>query len=477
LGRLLFSDICVTSFAIYKKDVMKKFITRIITVSIAFLSILNFSVNADEIDNFLLKKLQDKKIPGLQIAIIKNNKIIKTASYGIANIQDNIAVTDNTVFTINSMTKSFVGVAIMQLVEKGKLALSDKASSYLPNLPDTWLGVTIKQLLTNTSGLPKIESGTSLISPKGDEASWSLVQTLPMLAAANTKFQYTSTNYLLLGKIITRVSGIAFTDFIAQNQLVKLGMKRTESAGFTHLQGVIPHQARGYTYNFGDELTTIQYELPPFLRASAGMNSNVKEIAQWAIALQKGQLLSKPSSLKALWSPAVLENGKTAGFDRLLNGYALGWQVIERVEHPAVASVGGDRSALVIYPEDDLSIIVITNLMGASPQTFIDEIAEFYISGMEVINGIAVTEGTLENYVGHYTFSEFSIEVMLKDNRLSFLASGEGQEPFILYAKSDTQFFAKVVDLQASFKHNVNGAAPSLIIYQGDENYLGTRER
>lgn len=453
---------------------MKKFNTRIISVSIAFLSILNFSANADEIDDFLLKKMQDKKIPGLQVAIIKNNKIIKTANYGIANIQDNIAVTDNTVFTINSMTKSFVGVAIMQLVEKGKLALSDKVSSYISDLPDAWLGITIKQLLTNTSGLPKIELGTSLISPKGAEASWGLVKTLPLAAKANTQFQYTSTNYVLLGKIITQVSGKSFTDFITQNQLIKVGMKRTESAGFTHFQGVIPHQARGYTY-FGNELTTIQYEFPPFLRAAAGMNSNVKEMAQWAVALQGGQLLSEPSSLKQLWSPAVLDNGKTEGFDRLLNGYALGWQVIDRVEHPAVTSVGGDRSALVIYPEDDLSIIVLTNLMGASPQSFIDEIAEFYIADMAVINGIAVTEGTLKNYVGHYKFSEFSIEVMLKDNRLSFLASGEGQEPFILYAKSDTHFFAKVVDLQASFKHN--DATSSLVIHQGGKNYLGTKER
>ena len=456
---------------------MKKFITRIISVSIAFLSILNFSVNADEIDDFLLKKMQDKKIPGLQIAVIKNNKIIKIENYGIANLQDNIAVTDKTVFTINSITKSFVGVAIMQLVEKGKLALSDKASSYVTDLPSTWKNITIKQLLTNTSGLPKIELGTSLISPQGAEASWGLVKTLPLAAKANTQFQYTSTNYVLLGKIITQVSGKRFTDFITKNQLRKVGMKLTESAGFAHFQGVIPHQARGYTYYFGNELTTIQYELPPFLRAAAGMNSNAKEIAQWAIALQKRELLSEPSSLKALWSPAVLDSGEMAGFDRFLNGYALGWQVIDRAEHPAIAAVGGDRSALVIYPEDNLSIVVITNLMGASPQSFIDEIASFYIPTMQAITGINISENKLKSYVGKYTFSEFNVEVELKGNRLSLFVSGEGQRPFTIYAKSDTHFFAKVIDLQVSFERKGNDVAPSLIMHQGDENYLGTRER
>jgi len=454
---------------------MKMFNNIIVGICIAIFSLFSSLVNADNVDDYLLKKMADKKIPGLQVVVIKNNKVIKTANYGLANLQDNIAVTDKTVFTINSMTKSFVGVAIMQLVEQGKLALSDKASSYIADLPDSWLDVTIKQLLTNTSGLPKIELGTSLISPKGGEASWGLVKTLPMIAKANTQFQYTSTNYLLLGKIITQVSGKAFTDFIAENQLAKVGMKRTESAGFSHFQGVIPHQARGYTYYFGNELTTIQYELPPFLRAAAGMSSNVKEIALWVIALQKGKLLSEPSSLKSLWSPAVLDNGKTAGFDRLLNGYALGWQVIDRAKHPAIASVGGDRAALVIYPEDDLAIIVITNLMGANPQSFIDEISELYIADMDDINGITVAENTLKNYVGHYKFSEFAIDVVLKDNKLSFLASGKGQEPFTIYAKSDTRFFAKIIDLQATFKRN-DDAAPSLIIHQGGENYHGTRE-
>jgi len=114
--------------------------------------------------------------------------------------------------------------------------------------------------------------------------------------------------------------------------------------------------------------------------------------------------------------------------------------------------------------------------MGASPESFIDEIAGFYIADMDVINGVTVAKNTLKSYVGHYSFSDFTIDVTLKDNRLSFLASGEGQEPFIIYAKSDTHFFAKAIDLQASFKHD-NYAAPSLIIHQGDESYLGTRER
>jgi len=83
---------------------------------------------------------------------------------------------------------------------------------------------------------------------------------------------------------------------------------------------------------------------------------------------------------------------------------------------------------------------------------------------MEVINGINVAKKTLKSYVGHYTFSEFTIDVTLKDNRLSFLVLAEEQKPFIIYAKLYAHIFAKVIDLQVSFKHN-NYAATSLIIH------------
>jgi tetratricopeptide (TPR) repeat protein len=93
----------------------------------------------------------------------------------------------------------------------------------------------------------------------------------------------------------------------------------------------------------------------------------------------------------SLWAPAKLNNGKTGGFSTLLNGYAAGWPVIARTEHPAVAPVGGGRSALFVYPNDALSIIVLTNLSGGSPDVFIDEIAGFYLPDMKEANGFGLS--------------------------------------------------------------------------------------
>lgn len=347
---------------------------------------------ADSIDLFVKAQMQKRKIPGLQLAIIKNGKVIKTGNYGLANVQDSIPVGDQTVFTINSITKAFTGVAIMQLVEAGKLNLSSPVSAYLTGLPEEWKAVTIQQLLSHTSGIPDIvdEEESTLISPYGEQAAWRQVLTLPMDFKPGEKFSYNQTNYLLLGRIIDTLSGMPFTEFITKGQLQKAGMAKTINAGFGATKDVIPHAAGGYVYRKG-KLNNMFFSFPPSLQTAAGMSSTATEMADWIIALQNKQFLKEKSSMVSLWTPAVLTNGKTGGFSGLLNGYAAGWPVISRSEHLAVAPVGGGRSAVFVYPNDDLSIIILTNLSGGSPDVFIDELAGFFIPDMKESNGFGLS--------------------------------------------------------------------------------------
>ena len=346
----------------------------------------------DSIDVFVKTQMEKRKIPGLQLAIVKGGKIIKTANYGLANVQDSIPVSDQTVFTINSITKALTGVAIMQLVEAGKLTLTSPVSDYLTNLPASWNTVTIQQLLSHTSGIPDIvdEEESVLISPYGEAAAWKQVQALPVDFKPGEKFSYNQTNYLLLGRIIDTISGMPFTEFITKEQLVKAGMTKTIKAGFGAAKDVISHAAGGYRYSNG-KLSNMFFSFPASLQTAAGMSSTATEMAAWVIALQKNQFLKEKSSINALWTPARLNNGKTGGFNSLLNGYGAGWPVVAREEHPAAAPVGGGRSALFVYPNDDLSIIVLTNLAGGSPDVFIDEIAGFYIPDMKEANGFGLS--------------------------------------------------------------------------------------
>ncbi|MEO8568239.1 MAG: serine hydrolase, partial [Ginsengibacter sp.] len=346
----------------------------------------------DSIDIFLKKEMQKRRIPGLQLAIVKNGEIIKTGNYGFANIQDSIPVDSRTLFTINSITKAFTGIAIMQLVEAGKLNLSSPVSSYLNNLPDSWKMVTIQQLLSHISGIPDIvdEEEAILISPYGLEESWKQVQALPIVFKPGEKFSYNQTNYLLLGRIIDTLSGMPFTEFITKEQLIKADMPNTIRAGFGATKDVIMHAAQQYQYRKG-KLNNMFFSFDYPLQTAAGMSSTATEMAYWIIALQSNQFLKEKTSMTALWTPAKLNNGKTRGFSSLLNGYAAGWPIAAREEHPAAAPVGGGRSAVFVYPNDNLSIIVLTNLSGGTPDEFIDELAGFYIPDMKESHGFGLS--------------------------------------------------------------------------------------
>ena len=374
---------------------------------------------SDSVDTFLRLKMQQLRIPGLQLAVVQHGKLVKSAQYGLANVQDSVPVTGKTRFALNSITKAFVGVAVMQLAEAGKLELAAPISRYLSGLPAAWQPVTVRHLLTHTSGLPDImpqdEAGT--VTEANESAAWAQLQARPLDFPTGEKFAYNQTNYVLLGKIIDQLSGQPFTQFIQTRQLDVVGMPRT-SIGDAH--DVLPNGARGYTFTRvvdGEFRRTSQlrhlFEVyAPSHRTAAGMSSTAEEVARWIIALQQGQLLPA-SSLPTLWTPGVLTNGTRRGFSRFLNGYALGWPTVSRAEHPAVAPVGGGRSAVFVYPQDDLAIIVLTNLQGANPDGFIDEIAAHYVPDMRPSTGFGLSPSlrVLHNELRKRGFAQALAEV------------------------------------------------------------------
>lgn len=346
---------------------------------------------AAAVDAFMRDEMAKRRIPGLQLAIVRGGKIALLRAYGSADLQNNLPVNDQTVFMLNSITKAFTGVAILQLLEEGKLELDAPIGRYLEELPTTWRQITVRQLLTHQSGLPQIMDGDAkMISDRGEAASWKKVRELPLEARPGAQFSYNQTNYLLLGKIIDKRAKQPFASFIQQRQLDRVGMSHTT---FGDSRDLIPAAARVYTFfhkvdgetSRSEQLFHQFEEFPPSLRTAAGLNSTAEDLAHWIIALQHGDLLARPPSLGQLWEPGVTNKGVSAGFTDFLNGYALGWPRVLRERHPAAAAVGGGRSALMIYVEDDLSIVVLTNLVGAAPETLIDRIAALYDSRFRTV--------------------------------------------------------------------------------------------
>ncbi len=349
---------------------------------------------AAAIEQLVRSEMSARGVPGLQLTVVRRNKILFTGAYGQANIEAATPVTEQTTFPINSISKAVAGVAAMQLVEAGKLDLDAPIGTYLDTLPASWSGVTVRQLLTHMSGLPEIaDDNLRLLDGARPDAAWAKVQALPLKSSPGLKFDYTQTNYVVIGKIIEKITGKSYAAFVRDRQFDAVGMKRTRFAEVTGA-GAKPEAAALYTHLTlrieGMKTVGVERSKVPFARdepwteilyPAGGVRTTSTDLAKWAIALQKQKLISK-DGLEQLWKPQPQQDGTYRGFNSSINGYGLGWPSIRRADHPAVTPVGGARAAVFVYPEDELTIVVLTNLMGASPEKFVDKIAALYIPGL-----------------------------------------------------------------------------------------------
>lgn len=320
--------------------------------------------------------MQEQRIPGLQIAVVKDDRIVLSESYGLANVENRVPLTATTLLPINSATKSFTGVAMMQLVEAGLVDVDAPISRYLDDLPATWRGVRVRQLLAHTSGLPNIVDRQGLIGGGGEVEAWKAVREQPLDAPVGETFAYNQTNYGLLAQIISKQAKMPFERYFAEHQFATAGMRTTtfgDSYDLVLSSSSIYSYSRRRSLVDGDDDRLAHWfdELPPGLRTGGGIQTTAEDVARWIIALSNGKLIDD-KSLKAMWQPEKLHGGE--------NGpWSAGWPVLDNSPgHRQLAGIGGGRAAFVVYPDEGLAIVVLTNLVGASPERFIPRIAEIY---------------------------------------------------------------------------------------------------
>ncbi len=333
------------------------------------------SARSERVDAILKDQMKRRGIPGLQAAVIDHGSVVFLKSYGVADIRTGTAVTDKTLFPVNSATKAFTGVAAMQLVEQGRLDLGAPVSSYLEGLPQSWRAVTIGQLMTHMSGLPDIIDRNGATLEGGDEArAWATVYTLPLQFKPGEHFSYNQTNYALLQRVVSKLTGSAFQEWVAKTQFAPSGMastsfgdsssRRADTAVSYHL--VFPgHDGKG-------DLEAVYEAYPPFMRSGAGINTSARELAQWLSRVQAGRFFKDKATLAQMWTPAAFKNGEPGP-------RTPGWIVKRSGEHRAIGAEGGGRAAFAVYPEDDLAVILLSNLAGANPEELLDQIAANYI--------------------------------------------------------------------------------------------------
>lgn len=349
---------------------MKSVNSKIVLLFIFLL--LTFSIRADKVDDFVRSQLTERHIPGAAIAVIKNGKIIKMKGYGVASVEFNVPVTTETVFEIGSVSKQLTAAGIMLLVQDGKVNLDEKISKYLPNTPDSWGNVTVRNLLTHTSG---IKSYTGL---DGFELSKRMKQTdfikalapQPLDFETGTNYVYSNSGYSLLSYIIESASGKNYWDFMRERIFIPVGMNKTADRD---LKFVIPNRATGYEWQ-NNGLVGRDYNLTDLFGAGA-IVSTVADLAKWDLALRNDTLLKKDSKIQ-MWTPLTFTNGKTYPY-----GFAFRFSDIRG--HKLIAHSGqtaGFGASISRYVDDDITVIALTNLGESGMGTLIAQgVAKLYI--------------------------------------------------------------------------------------------------
>lgn len=343
----------------------------IVTVLLSTLISTSAQEKTLEVDSYIKKEMERSHIPGVAVALIRNGKVESLKGYGLANIERRIPVTPNTMFQIASTTKPFTAMAVMILVEDGKLLLDQRAIKHLPWLPAVYGEVTIRQLLTHTSGVNR-DVRTANVD------NFTLDEFKKRLAVATVSFkpgerwEYANTGYILLGMIIEAVSGKSYDEFLTQRIFKPLSMKNTS---YNAPPDNSKKRAIGYDWQDG------AFRQSPYFAGgySAGaLISSLADLTRWEHALSAKKLL-KQSSYEQMWTPDKVNNGQPRSFEFRgeQSGYGFGWFLMSYKGHKLFThggTVSGFSGVIHRFVDDKVTIIVLTNSKSGADRVGYSEV-------------------------------------------------------------------------------------------------------
>ncbi|MGN6391249.1 MAG: serine hydrolase domain-containing protein [Gemmatimonadales bacterium] len=312
----------------------------------------------DTVDRFIRAELERQRIPGMSVAILRGDSVLLARGYGFANLEHRVPATDSTVYAVGSLSKQFTAAAIVVLSQQGRLRLDDPITRYLPEGSAVWSSVTIRHLLTHTSGVPE----DTTLDWHRDYSESELVRSAaqPLEFEPGTLESYSSTGYALLGVIIHRVTGMPWGDFVRDHIFRPLGMRTARANSDTD---IVPNRTAGY-YFVNDTLKNADWVSPSINgTADCCLSFTVLDLARWAIGLNHAKVLGR-AGLEMSWTPVKLNNGGTYP-------YGFGWNIFEQRGYQRIGHSGawrGCHATIQRYPEFDLTVIVLLNLGQANSE-------------------------------------------------------------------------------------------------------------
>jgi len=345
-------------------------ISSILTLLFLF-SVIAYS-QTDSTDVIVEKIMKEQKIVGLSLAVIRDGKPVVNKGYGLANAEHQIPVTSETVIRLGSISKQFFTTAILKLQEEGKLNIKDSVHKFFPDAPETWRPITIRHLMSHSSGLKREGPAYTNHKIQPDIVIIKSAYSLPLEFKTGEKYQYCNLGYFMLAEIISQVSGMPWQDYIKEKLFQPAGMK---NSGMTDFYPIIPNRASGYMHK--NEIL-VNADAMYAIRPSGGFLSTSTDMILWdKILREKNHILNK-ESWEQLWQPVI--KTKSDSSSKTHSGF--GWMIDERYGSKVIEHGGanvGFRSYYSRFIDHDLSIIIMTNTDEAKPVEIVNALAEYYL--------------------------------------------------------------------------------------------------
>ncbi len=330
-----------------------------------------FSTNADEVDDYIKPQMEAHRIPGIALRIVQDGKVTKTGTYGLANLELNVPVRPETVFEIGSITKQFTAAGILLLAQDGKLSVEDRISKHLKNTPGAWTNITIRHLLSHTSGIKSYTglNGFEFTRHLTREQFIRAISAYPLEFQPGESWKYCNTGFNLLGFIIENVSGQNYWDFMNERVFRRLEMTATRDR---RPGAIIPNRAAGYEQT-NHVWINRDYDITDVFSAGA-IVSTVEDLTKWNAALDCEAILNA-SGKEQMWTPVKLNNGKPTK-------YGFGWFIDTMDGHRNIyhgGATSGFSASIQRFPDDKLAVILLSNTDEQIATTLAKHIATFYL--------------------------------------------------------------------------------------------------
>ncbi len=402
------------------------------------------------------------------VLVARDGTVLFDRGYGDANLEWSVPNDGATKFRIGSVTKHFTAVATLLLRDRGMLTLDAPVSTYLPDAPPAWEKVTVRNLLTHTSGIVNFTGldafDAAKVRPTADDEPIALFRDAPLEFAPGLKYDYSNSNYVVLTRIIERLSGQSYADFVRANLFEPAGMADT---AYDDQRAIVMRRAAGYVPG-ADGPVNAPYVDMSWPLGAGGLHSTTRDLLKWERALFGGKLLPA-ASMKDLLTVAR-------------DDYALGLLVRTEGDTTTISHSGGIEgfnSWLGYDPDRKVTVAVLANLNGPSADrlgTSLMRLAQGRAAQpVTVRKETTLPAELLADYPATYRFAPtFAIAIRREGDHLT--AQATGQPEFRLYAEGKDRFFLKVVDAAIAFTRDDSGKVTGLTLFQNGQEMPALRE-